>query len=663
MSDDPKRTPALGKSNPTQPLFWFVATLVVLVFAALFRASNDERGTLRKQQAARTQVDSGGARSKKQAIRSALDKRIGVDYQSRPLAECLRDVARQIAIPLHIDRVALTQEGVDLDEPVTMHFRDLSARSVFQLLLERLMLTYSIRDEVLVITTSAQYRAELETRAYDVTDLVVTSGAGVVPEADFAPLIDLIKSAFWREFREDAVPLPAIEAFSANGVNSLVVRQDAVTLAEIGALLVELKAERHREMAAIRARPKPSKSESPRPPANAESAAGRTTRFDSVVRGNNEFALELYSQLARDGNGNLFFSPYSVSSAMAMVYAGAKQETAREIAATMHYLPWPERVPAVFRGLTSAVTQPAGATGRSRGPSLGVTVSNRVWFQNGIEVDAAFRQTLAKDFGAEPMLVDFAEQVRVAGEINRRIEEDTQGLVKELVRPEQFDIRTRFVLTNAVGFGGAWTRPFHESRTTPGLFETPDGFADVPIMSLVDHCGYVEIRDDDADSPDLQILEKPYGNGELSMVILLPGRGGSKLSGIEQQLTERRLAEWLAPLEQRQVEVLLPKFHLESGFDLGESLRKLGVQQAFVSPGADFSGILSKEPLMLAAVVHKAVVDVNEHGTRAAGASELSGYFGARDPIFQATTPFIFLIRDNRTGCILFIGRLVRPKS
>jgi serpin B len=661
--NDSEHIPTPKRTQSGQPLSLLVLVVVIFVCVALFRGGNRLGDTANTPvSAARGSGGSLDETSRAKEIRSALDRRIDVNYLDRDLEDCIHDVARQLAIQVYVDHRELKQMGVALDQPITIDLRDISARSVFKFLLEPVMLTYDIRDDVLFITTVENVKEKLETRAYDVTDLVVVSGGNGAAEADFAPLMELIRSAFRGEFRDDAVPPRSIEAFSGNGVNSLVIRQDQVTLRVIAALLAELKTERHAELAAVKARPSPTKTQSSQAHSKTQTAAGSTARFDAVVRGNNEFALALYSRLARERKGNIFFSPFSISSGMAIVYAGARGETAREIQETMHYLPWHERVPTVFSGLTLAVTQPFQTAGKAPAASLGVTVANRVWFQDGIEIDLKYRHSLAKHFAAEPAMVDFTERERVALEINRRVEQDTLGLVKGLVGPEQFGVATRFVLTNAVGFAGTWTRPFREALTAPSLFRTPNGFTDVPLMSLLDHCGYVEIKDENHESLQLQVLDKPYGNGELSMVILLPGSSW-KLSDVELQLTERQLAEWLAPVEQRQIEVRLPRFRVESGLDLVDDLRNLGLQHAFASPWADFSGISAKEPLALAAVVHKAVVEVNEHGTRAVAVSELSGFLGGRDPVFMADSPFIFLIRDNRTGCILFLGRLVDPNS
>lgn len=657
LSSDKSQGSSPVASRPSQALLWLGLIGLVVAAVVLSQRGRDSHDRRAPPAATASQgVKPEPELPKDLVFRRALDKRIDVDFEERPLDKCIADIAEQIGFQAYIDRPALTDEGVAVDTPITMHLEDISARAALQLLLESMVLDYWFREGVLVITVPERVKRELATRAYDVTDLVVVSTAGKPAEADFAPLIELIRSSFDAFGWERAKPPRGIEGFSANGVNSLVIRQSLHNHDYIRALLDELKSERHAEMAAVKERARSAKTDPALDSAKLGLPAGSTSRFAAVVRGNNAFALELYRELARTTRGNVVFSPYSVSAAAAMACDGARQKTAAEIAATMHFLPWQERLPAVFRDLSAIVTQPL--SGRSaRMPAAGVTIVNRLWLQQELDLEEPFRQTLRRDYNVEPVLVDFAHPANLVQDINRRLADDTSGLVKDAVSADQFSSQTRFLLTNAVAFVAPWLRPFRVALTSPGVFELADGWCDVQYMNLRDECGYAVLDDE---SPRLKVLENPYGKGELSMVILLPA---DDLSKLEDHLSEQRLSQWLAVVEQRRVEVFLPRFRIEWGAELRPSLQSLGIRAAFSSEHADFSGICTQERLCLSNVIQKAVIDVNEEGTRAGAVSEIQGYFGGHDAVFQANRPFLFLIRDNRTGTILFLGRLVDPRG
>jgi serpin B len=218
---------------------------------------------------------------------------------------------------------------------------------------------------------------------------------------------------------------------------------------------------------------------------------------------------------------------------------------------------------------------------------------------------------------------------------------------------------TRLVLTNAIYFKGNWARQFKTDRTKDAPFTLADGKkVDISMMNQTAEFGYTETN-------NFQVLELPYVDNDLSMIIFLP-KEYDGLSEFEETLTVENLSNWLNKLYKREVIVSVPKFKMTSQFSLASVLRSMGMTDAF-SGNADFSGINGQRNLFISAVIHKAYVDVNEEGTEAAAATavtmKLTSIGPSRTPVFKADHPFMFLIRDNHSQSILFIGRVMNPND
>jgi serpin B len=369
---------------------------------------------------------------------------------------------------------------------------------------------------------------------------------------------------------------------------------------------------------------------------------------NAVVRGNTSFALDLYATL-RDHDGNLFFSPFSVSAALAMTYAGARGRTAEQMARVL-YFPKDDVHPTFGKLLTGL--------GGDAAEGYEIAIANRLWGQRGTAFREDFKGELNARYGAGLGEVDFrsaAEQARA--QINAWVEERTKGRIKDLFKPGVLNATTRLVLANAVYFKGAWDRPFLPQRTTDAPFTlAPGRTVPVPTMRQRASFGYFE-------TDTLQALEMPYAGDDLSMVVLLPVRVGG-LADLERSLTVDRLADMFARLRSQEVDVAFPKFTFTSEFSLAETLAAMGMADAFTS-SADFSGMDGTRTLVIATVVHKAFVDVNEEGTEAAAATGVGvsrTSMPRETPVFRADHPFLFLIRDRRTESVLFLGRVADPR-
>jgi serpin B len=395
------------------------------------------------------------------------------------------------------------------------------------------------------------------------------------------------------------------------------------------------------------------KSEKPR--ITSPSVSGDT--LDDLVSDNSAFALDLYQQL-KTNDGNLFYSPYSISLALAMTYAGARGETEEQMADALHFgLPQDKLHPA-FNSLDIELAKRGeGAQGKDD-EGFRLNIVNAIWGQKDYKFLPDFLDTLAENYGAGLRILDFIEapeESRII--INDWVSEQTEGRIEDLIPQGMIDSLTRLVLTNAIYFNAAWTFPFNEKATSDGVFHLLSGDeVVVPMMKQTESFGYAE-------GNDYRAVELPYDGNELSMVILLPESG--EFSTFEGSLDFPKLKEIIGNIDYRQVALAMPKFEFESEFDLKNTLADMGMPIAF-SGEADFSGMNGSRNLSITDVVHKAFVSVDEAGTEAAAATAV--IVGETSMPMEPVTvnidrPFIFMIRDIETGALLFVGRILNPGS
>jgi serpin B len=381
--------------------------------------------------------------------------------------------------------------------------------------------------------------------------------------------------------------------------------------------------------------------------------------LSELVKGNSAFAFDLYRFLVeQQEDDNLFYSPYSISLALAMTYAGARGETQEQMADALHFvLPLDDLHPA-FNALDQELAQRGeGAEGKGE-EGFQLNIANAIWGQKDYTFVEAFLDILAMNYGAGLRVLDFAgapDESRVT--INEWISEQTEGKIENLIPQGLIGPLTRLVLTNAIYFNAAWANPFEEEATRDGPFALLDGSeVTVPMMRQTESFGYTE-------GDDYQAVELPYDGREMSMVILLPDR--DSFEAFEDSLDVEQVQAIVENLEYGQVTLTMPRFEFDSGFSLKDALMELGMPAAF-SAEADFSGMTGDRALSIADVIHKAFVSVDEEGTEAAAATAVvmvESAMPAQPVEVTIDHPFIFLIRDIETGAVLFVGRVVDPST
>ena len=362
-----------------------------------------------------------------------------------------------------------------------------------------------------------------------------------------------------------------------------------------------------------------------------------------LVAGNTAFALDLFRSLS-EREGNLVLSPYSISLALSLVYAGARGETEHQIAQALHFTLPGERLHPAFNALDLSLQ---GATG----PKLELVVANTLWAQRGLKIKDGYLELLARNYGSGVHALDFRRAPEASRRrINSWVSEHTKHKIEELLPEGSITFLTELVLTNAIYFRGTWEHKFEPAGEEP--FRLLDGTeVSVPMMEREGRFGY-------AAGVGYQAVEVPYVGGRLSFVAILPER----YTEFEEALVPERLEEVLEGLEERELKLLMPKFSFESGFELREHLERLGMAAPF-SPEADLSGIADGE-LSLSSVVHRAFIRVTEEGTEAAAATGVIVGRGLIVPLeVRLDRPFLFLVRDRETGAILFLGRVLDPRG
>ena len=394
----------------------------------------------------------------------------------------------------------------------------------------------------------------------------------------------------------------------------------------------------------------------------AQQPTAATTTTDAtaaLATANNAFACDLYAQLKGDDSGakgNLFFSPFSVSSVLAMAYAGAKGDTAEQMRKTLRFPNTREDIHASFAALLKHFDDV------QRDGSVQLAIANSLWPQKNAKAPLleSYLALAKQNYGVEITPVDFARaEPKARARINRWVAEKTRDKIQDIIG-SPLDPQTRLVLVNAVYFKGLWATKFSPGSTKALPFFTWSARdVQAPLMCQSNTYSYGE-------QSDARIIELPCQGGNISMFVILPAdKTKEGLAQIEKQLSPEQIALWQNQVKKQKVQIYLPRFRIDWGAkSLVATLEKLGMQDAFAMGKADFSGMNGSPDYAISDILQKAFVDVNEEGAEASAATGVFTWrYEPPPPVFRADHPFLFLIQDNATGSILFMGRVVNPAA
>jgi serpin B len=388
---------------------------------------------------------------------------------------------------------------------------------------------------------------------------------------------------------------------------------------------------------------------------------GSKSSRGAIIDANNRFSLNLYSNLARDAankDRNLFFSPWSISSAMAVSYEGARNKTADEIRDVFHFPDNRSKVREGYAGLNAEINQ--------NNPAYTLRTANALWTEKTYTFLPEYSRIALQSYGANAESLDFIHDAEGArNTINAWVAKTTDDKITNLISQGVINPDTRLIITNAIFFKGTWVKQFEKNKTSEQQFRLSSGET-VPVMMMVKNDMNALFNYGEKDN--IQILEMHYLNGTgkpLSMLILLPRE--RNLTRLENSLDSNKLTDLKRSLTNQLVLVYIPKFRLETGYQLSPTLIQMGMPAAF-DTSADFSGMDGTQNLMIDRVIHSAYVDVNEEGTEAAAATYVHHILKGdhQEPVppeFRADHPFIFIIQDSENGNILFMGRITNPNE
>ena len=379
----------------------------------------------------------------------------------------------------------------------------------------------------------------------------------------------------------------------------------------------------------------------------ADDSASTPEGIKKVVDANNQFAIDLYQQIskqAKQAENNVFFSPYSLSTAIAMLYTAAEGETKQQIQNTFHY-----PTPAIFNPNSAALYNQFNKPN----PNYKLSTVNDLWMRQGLSPNQTYLDTVKRYYGGQATNLDFASLPEPSRQtINKTIANHTKQMIPELLPEGSIKSSTAAVLTNAVYFKGDWKSAFAGSYKSDFIDYDGNDSA-VKMMTKTANFGYTE--DEKA-----QVLNLPYKGDDLSMIVVLPqSKGKSAMQALVNNLSADQIAQWTHNMKIKAVDLQLPKFKMEQDYKMDELLAEMGMPIAFDSR-ADFSLFNNKLPLAVDSIIHKAVIEVDEKGTVAAAATSIGPVLVSAnyDVEFNANRPFIFMIKDNKTDAILFLGQV-----
>lgn len=402
----------------------------------------------------------------------------------------------------------------------------------------------------------------------------------------------------------------------------------------------------------------------------ADDSGATTQGVNEIVKANNQFAIKLYSEM-KETDENIFFSPWSISTATVMAYEGAREETAKEIQKVFQYPKDENTRRTSYAKMLNTLNKASG--------KYKLSTANAIWLQKDYLFLEEYKETINNYYLGEVKNLDFINNPQGASsDINKWVSKNTNSKIKEIVSPSMFNDLTRAVLTNAIYFKGKWEHQFDKEDTKQEDFTIEkENKIKTPMMKLTDD----DLRFNYTETDGVQILEMPYQGDKISMLVLLPRtemtdtmterfqKEGivpqtSNMEQLQTMISAEKIQEWRNKLKPETVFIYMPKYTFETSYSLSDYLKSMGMNLPFTWPGADFSGMDGTKMLYISEVLHKAYIDVYEEGTEAAAATAIIVGFGAAIPHyieFRADHPFMFIIQEKQTGNILFMGRVNDP--
>lgn len=389
---------------------------------------------------------------------------------------------------------------------------------------------------------------------------------------------------------------------------------------------------------------------------NATSEGFKIKNIDgkTIAAGSNTFAIELYSQLNKT-DANVFFSPISISTALAMVYAGARGETAKQMEKTLGFTLHSRRMHLAYEKFMKELPK------SKKKSDTKLTLANALWVPANYDLLENYLYIIDNHYNGALFDINFNNEEKALRRINKWVKKQTKRKIEKIIDTlPKTALGYGLIITNAIYFLGTWKEPFDKEKTKDDtFFHISNEEVTVPMMYQQARFGYAE-------QPNYQVLELPYTNERLSMIVFLPRTKGG-ITDLEKKLTLKMVEEAIDNISYQKVKVYLPRFKFSDSLELSRQLQILGIAEAF-SEKADFSGMTDPTKFFISQVIHKAFVDVNEEGTEAAAvtavAMELaSARLPPKIPVFRADHPFLFLIYDKHTRVILFMGRVMNPKE
>lgn len=614
----------------------------------------------------------------REAIRKALETPVKIEEAGGvELAHFLADVEWQIRVRILVSTASLKDAAIDQDTKVSLNVVDMPAGEVLDHVLGDLKLATVVRDNHLLVTTREVADQMMEVQVYDVTDLLMLQDASSNWYQESPDrLVDLLTSTIAPTTWDTIGGRGSIKAIGLPLCTVFVCSQSQDAHSDIEKLLAQLRKHeaQHRGTAAI---PSPTIQDMLRRQAfdrethgtNMPDLAGTVAVLlpsphrDTLVRQTNRFAWELYRQLSTNSDGNVFFSPTGAALCLGVLRTGAKQRTGEELDALLHFrvksndraewaLPEDQITPAFASLLESMQAQEA-----THGYEL--RVASSFLPPAGQNCLPAFEE-VAKQLGVEFLTSDKPDPATRKKVIDAWTAAATRGKRTDDLPLSSVADAPGGVLRNVVSFHGQWLEPFEADKTKPADFRAGAKRWRVPMMFHRESLRYLQ-----ADS--VQIVEKPYQGGAISMIILLPRDEPAALTELEKRLDAATVEDWLPRMRSVAVQLYLPRFQFRQSYQLKKPLSDLGMPTAFDAEKANFDGIIASRPqLYIEWFDQDALVEVDEQGTRAEAVTTAG--FGMGGPmsgpmpiIFRADHPFLFLLRDVRTGAILFIGRYAVP--